>query len=244
MLGSSSNDTFLRSLARQTSQQLAILLSITTLATLLHLFLSPPTAGELSRGYLHGGILIDVVGQKAAGPIWSRVRVLALDLLVALLQVVAVCVSAEAQRAEYAVSSRKPPERSEEELAQFDALIEQVMRGLRDHEDRVPVGRLGEERRRRRGVAAPTRNDDGDIEMSALDAHGREARPGGDDSGEANEGEDSEEARMLMMGQPGKNVEDEIEELESGQAILMTVDVVGALRNCFWDLKQRRRGEV
>ncbi|KAL4951743.1 hypothetical protein BDW69DRAFT_169404 [Aspergillus filifer] len=50
-----------------------------------HNFFSQPEADEASRGYLHGGILIDFIGQKAPVPL---TRLLFLDLLVMILNIV------------------------------------------------------------------------------------------------------------------------------------------------------------
>ncbi|KAL4897685.1 hypothetical protein BDV59DRAFT_168287 [Aspergillus ambiguus] len=50
-----------------------------------HKFFTHPDAGESTRGYLHGGLLIDFIGQKA--PV-SLARLLLLDLLVLVLDLV------------------------------------------------------------------------------------------------------------------------------------------------------------
>lgn len=55
------------------------------LCFLLHLWLSRPSAGEATRGYLHGGLLIDFIGQK--GPT-SKMHLLLLDVGIAVLQMV------------------------------------------------------------------------------------------------------------------------------------------------------------
>ncbi|KAL3463094.1 hypothetical protein BJX64DRAFT_134138 [Aspergillus heterothallicus] len=52
---------------------------------IFHKFFSQPEAGEATRGYLHGGILIDFIGQKAPVPV---TRLLCLDLLVTVLNLV------------------------------------------------------------------------------------------------------------------------------------------------------------
>lgn len=52
---------------------------------LLHLWLSRPSAGEATRGYLHGGLLIDFIGQK--GPT-SKTHLLLLDVAIAVLQMI------------------------------------------------------------------------------------------------------------------------------------------------------------
>lgn len=51
---------------------------------LLHILLSRPEAGQASRGYLHGGLLIDFVGEL--GPV-SKWKLLLLDIFVVVLQV-------------------------------------------------------------------------------------------------------------------------------------------------------------
>jgi len=62
------------------------------LFALLHLLLPPPAAGEATRGYLHGGLLIDFVGQKS--PV-SRWRLVALDILVLMLQILMLGITLE-----------------------------------------------------------------------------------------------------------------------------------------------------
>lgn len=63
---------------------------------LSHLFQAPLVAGEATRGYLHGGMLIDFVGQKS--PV-SRWRLVGLDLLVLLLQVLMLGITLERRAA-------------------------------------------------------------------------------------------------------------------------------------------------
>ncbi|KAN0073969.1 hypothetical protein V8E54_007906 [Elaphomyces granulatus] len=52
---------------------------------LLHLLFVHPDAGEETRGYLHGGLFIDFIGQKAPA---SKVRLLAFDALVMILHLI------------------------------------------------------------------------------------------------------------------------------------------------------------
>ena len=61
---------------------------------LSHILFAPPAAGEASRGYLHGGMIIDFVGQ--ASPV-SRWRLVGLDTLCLVLQVVMMCLTLEKQ---------------------------------------------------------------------------------------------------------------------------------------------------
>jgi hypothetical protein len=53
------------------------------LCMFLHLVLSLPAAGEETRGYLHGGVVIDFVGQKAPT---SRLGLLLLDVVILAIQ--------------------------------------------------------------------------------------------------------------------------------------------------------------
>ncbi|KAL6715889.1 hypothetical protein ACLMJK_006850 [Lecanora helva] len=63
---------------------IGIIFGTNILALLLHPLLTPPVAGEAARGYQHGGLLIDFVGQK--GPV-SKWQMMGLDLLILALQV-------------------------------------------------------------------------------------------------------------------------------------------------------------
>ncbi|KAI1105243.1 DUF1746-domain-containing protein [Jackrogersella minutella] len=65
------------------------------LCILSHLITSLPQAGEASRGYLHGGILFDFIGQKAPS---SKFSLLLLDLLIFGLQCVMLTVNMEKER--------------------------------------------------------------------------------------------------------------------------------------------------
>ncbi|EJT73413.1 hypothetical protein GGTG_10252 [Gaeumannomyces tritici R3-111a-1] len=65
------------------------------LCMLLHLLTSLPTAGESTRGYLHGGVIIDFVGEKAPT---SKFKLLLLDMLVLALQCTMLAVHAERER--------------------------------------------------------------------------------------------------------------------------------------------------
>ncbi|TKA83778.1 hypothetical protein B0A55_00024 [Friedmanniomyces simplex] len=61
------------------------ILGTNILCFILHAWLAAPSAGEATHGYLHGGLLIDFIGQK--GPS-SKMHLLLLDLLVVMLQLI------------------------------------------------------------------------------------------------------------------------------------------------------------
>ncbi|KAI0200209.1 DUF1746-domain-containing protein [Astrocystis sublimbata] len=62
---------------------------------LLHLIYSPAEAGEASRGYLHGGILVDFIGQAAPS---TRFTLILLDLIVLAIQCLMLTVNIEKER--------------------------------------------------------------------------------------------------------------------------------------------------
>lgn len=75
--------------------QIYTVFATNVLCMLLHLLLALPEASETMRGYLHGGVIIDFVGQKAPT---SRLGLLLLDCLVLLLQCVMCAVWLEKDR--------------------------------------------------------------------------------------------------------------------------------------------------
>jgi len=73
------------------------LLSINTICVFFHIWLRAPSAGEPTRGYLHGGLAIDFIGQL--GPS-SKILMVLLDVLVAGLQMVMLSVVTTRRRLE------------------------------------------------------------------------------------------------------------------------------------------------
>lgn len=62
--------------------QVYFVFAINIICMLLHLGFAPPEASETMRGYLHGGVIIDFIGQKAP----SRISLFLLDCLILVLQ--------------------------------------------------------------------------------------------------------------------------------------------------------------
>lgn len=120
---------------------------------LLHLVTSLPFAGEASRGYLHGGVLIDFIGQKAPT---SRLSLLLLDFLIFGIQCLMVAVNMEKDRIRKVV---KPPRVLSATTTTTDAAAEAPVT-TQDHD--------AEER----GVLrdAPVLDETEDIEMRPLGA--------------------------------------------------------------------------
>lgn len=62
------------------------------LCIILHLFTARPEVGEVMRGYLHGGVIMDFIGQK--GPT-SKPHLILIDILIIALQCLMVAVNTE-----------------------------------------------------------------------------------------------------------------------------------------------------
>jgi hypothetical protein len=71
------------------------------LCILAHLFFSLPEAGEATRGYLHGGVIIDFIGQQ---PPTSRLAFLCYDLVILGAQCLMLAVHQERENLKKAVS--------------------------------------------------------------------------------------------------------------------------------------------
>lgn len=119
------------------------LIGTNAICIIFHLFTSPPTAGELTRGYLHGGLILDFIGQKATN---SKVQLVLMDLLIMALQCFMLAVEIERLRLKNILSQAVAPS-SEPQAAQ---VTEQ------DHD--------AEER----GVIGNNIDESGDIEMQSM----------------------------------------------------------------------------
>lgn len=67
---------------------IGIILGTNIFCVLVHIIWAAPVAGEATRGFLHGGLVMDFIGQRGGA---SRVHLLLLDLLLLGLQLVQVC---------------------------------------------------------------------------------------------------------------------------------------------------------
>jgi len=77
---------------------------------LLHIFTARSEAGEAMRGYLHGGIIIDLIGQK--GPT-SKLHLLLLDFMILGLQCFMLAVHVERERLAAALAAFLKPSTDE-----------------------------------------------------------------------------------------------------------------------------------
>src|SRR5436305_2031339 len=77
------------------------------ICVMLHMLNARPEAGEATRGYLHGGLIMDFIGQE--GPI-SKIRLLLLDALVITLQFIMLSAHIQRQDLKPMMSSTSTPQ--------------------------------------------------------------------------------------------------------------------------------------
>ncbi|KAI2784769.1 DUF1746-domain-containing protein [Daldinia loculata] len=165
------------------------------LCILLHLLTSLPQAGEASRGYLHGGILFDFVGQKAPS---SKFSLLLLDLLILGLQCFMLTVNIEKERVRKVVRPRRQIDRPE-------TTTEETTTG-QDHD--------AEER----GVLrdAPMVDETNDIEMQSL---------GGRNANGNERNADERVGLLRQATTPVGDLEGLADTLRSGNAVLANFNI-------------------
>lgn len=88
---------------------LAAVVISNVLCIFLHWISANPAASEAARGYLHGGLFIDFVGQK--GPI-SKLQLLVVDFLVAIFQIVMLGVVVEKEKTKRSLPPENPDDTS------------------------------------------------------------------------------------------------------------------------------------
>ncbi|KAJ9142137.1 DUF1746-domain-containing protein [Pleurostoma richardsiae] len=174
---------------------------------LLHLVCALPEAGEAARGYLHGGVIIDFVGQKAPT---SKLGLFLLDCFVLALQCFMLSVWAERERLRKLVyPSRQGANSNSQETAAAPGTTGQDL----DSEER---GML------RDGPA--TADDTSGIEMQSFAARNEDGGPGEHDA--------SGERYGLLAASSSRDGSSTslVDVLRSGNAVLADFHVVHAIR--------------
>ena len=173
---------------------------------LLHLFTTRPEAGESMRGYLHGGIIIDLIGQK--GPS-SKIHLLLLDILVLALQCFMLAVVMERDRLSKVMKAYTSPNAA-------------------GNPTRTTVPSRQDHDAEERGVARDTVTDSGDIELQSM-ADRREA-PSNSVAQEANAEADDDRARLLAEPPSREDRGDGLDTFWSGRAIIADLHLLHIIR--------------
>ena len=180
------------------------------LCIILHALSNAPSAGEATRGYLHGGLAMDFIGQK--GPT-NKTHLIILDLIVVVLQVTHLAAHVVRQRLKDGHVSTNTP----------------AAEGVGN----APVQSQGqtvddEERGVRRSTERQQRED---IEMQTLNPAGR--TPATEEN--PNEAESSDrEALLATMSTPTRTDAHIFDAFSSGQVVLADLNLGRTIREQFW----------
>jgi hypothetical protein len=181
---------------------------------LLHIFTARSEAGEAMRGYLHGGVIVDLIGQK--GPS-SKVHLVLLDLLVLGLQCFMLAVHVERERLsaiQSSMLSSSPP---------TDTQPRAVVVSAQDHD--------AEER----GVMRDGFTTNGDIELQNLAP--RDDGPSATTNEEVDEERNEERERLLAEPLPRQEKDDDypLDIFWSGTAVVADFHVLHNLKRQWAD---------
>lgn len=204
---------------------------------LVHLIFSLPEAGETMRGYLHGGVIIDFIGQKAPT---SRLSLLLLDCLILILQCIMCAIWMEKDRLQKMESTLKSvsaggvPKTGDTATSEVPSTAVDVLSGAAtstqdlDSEERGVM--------RDDPLGADQRND---IEMQPLM---RDQPPGDTDSGGTGESGIMEARYQRILRTAGGSDATEgpsrpslLDVLLSGNALLVNLHVPHAIRTLVAD---------
>ena len=176
---------------------------------LLHIICALPEGGEATRGYLHGGIIIDFIGQKAPT---SKLSLLFLDCVVLALQCFMIAVWVERDRLRKIVLPPRTNRSRTQDTQETESTAETTGQDL-DSEER---GVLRD--------APRTGDETNDIEMRPLTERNDSNEPGDQDD------QEKEESRALMGDSTPIGSPSLIDVLRSGNAVLADFHVLHALR--------------
>lgn len=179
---------------------------------LLHIFTARSEAGEAMRGYLHGGVIVDLIGQK--GPT-SKIHLVLLDLLILGLQCFMLAVHVEKERHSALLAAYLSPASSSTDQPRAAVVSAQ------DHD--------AEER----GIMRDGAPSNGDIELQPLAP--RNQGPSTIES----EGQEQNEERERLLAEPPPRRDDEddspLDTFWSGTAIVADFHVLHNLKRQWED---------
>jgi hypothetical protein len=177
---------------------------------LLHIFTARSEAGEAMRGYLHGGVIVDLIGQK--GPT-SKMHLVLLDLLIFGLQCFMLAVHVEKERLSALIAAYLSPATTATDQPRAAVVAAQ------DHD--------AEER----GIMRDVVTDNGDIELQPLAP--RNDGPSTIDT----EGQERNEERERLLAEPlpREDDEDPLDTFWSGTAIVADFHVIQNLKRQWAD---------
>ncbi len=188
---------------------------------LLHIFTRRPEAGEAMRGYLHGGVIIDLIGQK--GPS-SKIHLVLLDIVILALQCFMLAVNAEKERLSsiLAASASRPAASGS---------------GSGSEQPRAEIATTQDHDAEERGVMRDeVVANNGAIEMQSLTPRQNEASSSGPRE-ELDEERNEERERLLAEPPPRQENEDDhvLDVFWTGTAVLADFHILYNLKRQYAD---------
>lgn len=182
-------------------------LVMNTICIILHLWLNPATGTEGTRGYLHGGMAMDFIGQK--GPA-GRFTLVLFDLLVMTLQMVHVTAHVTRKRLKDGVPAAGAQDQGQPAPAapSRGQDLDNEERGVR-HSDEL--------------------QQRDDIEMQTLNPSGSSATRDEDD-----DDDESNERGSLLASTPPQSDIHIFDAFHSGQIVLADLNVLRSAKELFW----------
>lgn len=184
---------------------------------LLHIFTARSQAGEAMRGYLHGGVIIDLIGQK--GPT-SKIHLVLLDLLILGLQCFMLAVHVERER-----------------LTKATAALSSGTTVPPNDQPRAEVVTAQDHDAEERGIMRDGDTNDEGIELQSLPPRNEEATTSATTEADAERIEERE--RLLAEPPPRTEEEDDddtgLDIFWSGTAVLADFHIIQNLRRQWQD---------
>lgn len=184
----------------------SVVLGANLLCIALHILFSPATGTEATRGYLHGGLAMDFIGQK--GPT-SRLTLVLLDLLVMALQFVHLTAHITRKRLKDSAASAAAPQTQQTPAPSTGQDLDSEERGVRH------------------SVELEQQDD---IEMQTLNPAGQTgtATVTGEDN------EPNERDTLLSSAPPPRTDIHIFDSFHSGQIVLADLNVWKTVKEQYW----------
>lgn len=178
---------------------------------LLHIFVSLPVGPDFHRGYMHGGLVIDFIGQK---PPTSRVYYVLADVMILAVQCFMLTVHTERERLRVILKTFRPmvPDVAQELAPTIEDLDAEERGVSRDMSGSLPV------------------DEEEGIELQPLH------RVSTNEEGNSTSGESEPSARERSVDEPSRSHLSDV--LSSGNAIIGEYHVLHSLRNAALNIER------
>ncbi|KAL1311093.1 hypothetical protein AAFC00_001300 [Neodothiora populina] len=180
----------------------------------LHVIYDRPAATEATRGYLHGGLAMDFIGQK--GPT-SKIHLVALDILLLLLQLVALGTHMTHVKVKHQIDNPAAPARQSAVTTTATPAASAPTETAQDLEH--------EEQGLLRSDHHPV-----DIELETLNSVGRRSSNGPNTSAEVQDQEDNDREALLASSMQPRSDSHIFDAFNSGEIMILDMDIVNLVR--------------